>query len=402
MNEDERAGRRRDPQQAAGRKDVVELRRAQRREEHQRAQREVQPDGQRHRREHQAKTAEGGAADSARHVVEQHHPDEVAQRSERHRHRVGSAPDGGDHRPDRGSRAGGQQELLRAVGARAGAPQDDRRKGACRERVAPKGDQPVHGRPAVKFADMSTCVAKLYKQVVNACAIGALGAAAAAPGRRGSMIEKRPIGDSGITVAPLALGGNVFDWTADEAASFAVIDAFVDAGGTMIDTADVYSAWVPGHKGGESEALIGRWLKRNPGKRDKVVIATKVGFSAGLAPEFDRAGVRCLARAARGRHDRPLLPAQGRRERAARKLARRVREPARSRARSARSAFRISPPTGWTRRSRRRGAADTRRRPRSSRGTIWSSASGSRASCATRRSATVSPSSLITASPTAS
>jgi len=99
------------------------------------------------------------------------------------------------------------------------------------------------------------------------------------------MIHRRPIGDSGITVAPLALGGNVFDWTADEAASFAVIDAFVDAGGTMIDTADVYSAWVPGHKGGESEALIGRWLKRNPGKRDKVVIATKVGFSAGLAPE---------------------------------------------------------------------------------------------------------------------
>jgi aryl-alcohol dehydrogenase-like predicted oxidoreductase len=97
------------------------------------------------------------------------------------------------------------------------------------------------------------------------------------------MIEKRPIGDSGITVAPLALGGNVFDWTADEAASFAVIDAFVDAGGNMIDTADVYSAWVPGHKGGESEALIGRWLKRS-GKRDRVVIATKVGFSAGLAP----------------------------------------------------------------------------------------------------------------------
>ena len=81
-------------------------------------------------------------------------------------------------------------------------------------------------------------------------------------------------------VAPLALGGNVFDWTADEAASFAILDAFVDAGGTMIDTADVYSAWVPGHKGGESEALIGRWLKRDPAKRDKVVIATKVGFMA--------------------------------------------------------------------------------------------------------------------------
>jgi aryl-alcohol dehydrogenase-like predicted oxidoreductase len=95
----------------------------------------------------------------------------------------------------------------------------------------------------------------------------------------------RPVGSSGLEVAPVALGGNVFDWTADEAASFAVLDAFVDAGGTMIDTADVYSAWVPGHQGGESEALIGRWLKRDPGKRDKVVIATKVGYSAGLKPD---------------------------------------------------------------------------------------------------------------------
>jgi aryl-alcohol dehydrogenase-like predicted oxidoreductase len=96
---------------------------------------------------------------------------------------------------------------------------------------------------------------------------------------------KRMVGTSGLEVAPIALGGNVFDWTADEAASFAVLDKFVDAGGTMIDTADVYSAWVPGHKGGESEALIGRWLKRDPSKRDKVVIATKVGFMAGLRPE---------------------------------------------------------------------------------------------------------------------
>lgn len=94
------------------------------------------------------------------------------------------------------------------------------------------------------------------------------------------MGEKRPIGDSGIEVAPLALGGNVFGWTADEEASFAVLDAFVDASGTMIDTADVYSSWVPGHKGGESEALIGRWLRRS-GKRDKVVIATKVGYLDG-------------------------------------------------------------------------------------------------------------------------
>ncbi|MGZ2410732.1 aryl-alcohol dehydrogenase-like predicted oxidoreductase [Sphingomonas sp. F9_3S_D5_B_2] len=98
------------------------------------------------------------------------------------------------------------------------------------------------------------------------------------------MVEQRVIGDSGIAVAPLALGGNVFGWTADEQTSFDVLDAFVEAGGTMIDTADVYSAWVPGHSGGESEAVIGRWLKRDPGKRDKVVIATKVGMVAGLAP----------------------------------------------------------------------------------------------------------------------
>jgi len=95
------------------------------------------------------------------------------------------------------------------------------------------------------------------------------------------MVEKRRIGDSTIEVAPLALGGNVFDWTADEKTSFAILDAFVDAGGNMIDTADVYSAWVPGHHGGESETLIGRWLKRDPKKRDKVIIATKVGMLDG-------------------------------------------------------------------------------------------------------------------------
>jgi aryl-alcohol dehydrogenase-like predicted oxidoreductase len=99
------------------------------------------------------------------------------------------------------------------------------------------------------------------------------------------MVSKRPIGSSGIEVAPLALGGNVFGWTADEETSFAILDAFVDSGGTMIDTADVYTAWVPGHSGGESEGVIGRWLKRDPSKRDKVVIATKVGFLEGLAPD---------------------------------------------------------------------------------------------------------------------
>jgi aryl-alcohol dehydrogenase-like predicted oxidoreductase len=97
-------------------------------------------------------------------------------------------------------------------------------------------------------------------------------------------VQKRQLGSSGIEVEPLALGGNVFGWTADEETSFAILDGFVDAGGTMVDTADVYSAWVPGHKGGESETVIGRWLKRS-GKRNQVVIATKVGFFEGLAPE---------------------------------------------------------------------------------------------------------------------
>ncbi|MEA3059106.1 MAG: hypothetical protein QOE50_518 [Sphingomonadales bacterium] len=102
------------------------------------------------------------------------------------------------------------------------------------------------------------------------------------------MTIQRPLGDSGLSVAPLALGGNVFDWTADEETSFAILDAFVDAGGNMIDTADVYSAWVPGHHGGESETVIGRWLKRDPAKRDKVIIATKVGMLTGLEPETIR------------------------------------------------------------------------------------------------------------------
>lgn len=99
------------------------------------------------------------------------------------------------------------------------------------------------------------------------------------------MVEKRRIGDSGIEIATLALGGNVFGWTAETKTSFEVLDAFVDAGGTMIDTADVYSAWVTGHQGGESESVIGEWLKRDPSRRSKVVIATKVGFVGGLAPE---------------------------------------------------------------------------------------------------------------------
>jgi aryl-alcohol dehydrogenase-like predicted oxidoreductase len=100
-------------------------------------------------------------------------------------------------------------------------------------------------------------------------------------------MQKRTLGGSAIEITPLVLGGNVFGWTADEATSFAILDAFVDAGGTMIDTADVYSFWVPGHEGGESERVIGAWLKRS-GKRDKVQIGTKVGFIAGLAPDVIR------------------------------------------------------------------------------------------------------------------
>src|SRR5947209_7391436 len=88
---------------------------------------------------------------------------------------------------------------------------------------------------------------------------------------------QRPLGNSGLRIPPLVLGGNVFGWTADEAMSFTLLDAFVDAGFNCIDTADVYSKWAPGHRGGESETVIGRWLKRS-GKRDRVVIATKVGY----------------------------------------------------------------------------------------------------------------------------
>jgi aryl-alcohol dehydrogenase-like predicted oxidoreductase len=90
-------------------------------------------------------------------------------------------------------------------------------------------------------------------------------------------MNKRKLGNSGIEIAPLALGGNVFGWTIDQPTSFQILDGFVDAGFTFIDTADIYSTWVPGNKGGESETIIGNWLKQT-GKRSKVVIATKVGI----------------------------------------------------------------------------------------------------------------------------
>ncbi|QMV18571.1 aldo/keto reductase [Granulicella sp. 5B5] len=90
-------------------------------------------------------------------------------------------------------------------------------------------------------------------------------------------MQKRFLGKSELAIVPLVFGGNVFGWTIDEAKSFEVLDAFVDRGFDCIDTADVYSVWVPGHKGGESETIIGNWLKKS-GKRDKVVLLTKVGM----------------------------------------------------------------------------------------------------------------------------
>ncbi|MCW5633194.1 MAG: aldo/keto reductase [Rubrivivax sp.] len=105
----------------------------------------------------------------------------------------------------------------------------------------------------------------------------------------------RPLGGSGLQVAPITLGGNVFGWTADEKTSFAVLDAFVDGGFNLVDTADIYSTWVPGHRGGESETIIGRWLGAG-GRRGRVLIATKVGKPMGSAGDEASAGRRGLSR----------------------------------------------------------------------------------------------------------
>ena len=94
-------------------------------------------------------------------------------------------------------------------------------------------------------------------------------------------MQLRPLGRTGLQIAPIVFGGNVFGWTADEKRSFELLDAFVDAGFNAIDTADVYSRWVPGHQGGESETLIGRWLKANPARRQQVLLFTKVGLDMG-------------------------------------------------------------------------------------------------------------------------
>jgi len=101
-------------------------------------------------------------------------------------------------------------------------------------------------------------------------------------------MQRRKLGRTGFEVAPLALGGNVFGWTADEPTSFRILDAFVDAGFNLVDTADSYSRWAPGHQGGESETVIGNWIARR-GRHDDVIVATKVGSDMGL-------GYRCLRR----------------------------------------------------------------------------------------------------------
>jgi aryl-alcohol dehydrogenase-like predicted oxidoreductase len=93
-------------------------------------------------------------------------------------------------------------------------------------------------------------------------------------------LEKRNLGNSGLQVSPICFGGNVFGWTADEPTSFRLLDAFTDAGFNFVDTADVYSRWAPGNKGGESETVLGNWLKRS-GNRTKVIVATKVGSEMG-------------------------------------------------------------------------------------------------------------------------
>ena len=94
----------------------------------------------------------------------------------------------------------------------------------------------------------------------------------------------RKLGHSGLLVSPLAFGGNIFGWTVDEARSFQLLDAYVGAGLNFVDTADLYSKWVPGNQGGESETIIGKWFKSS-GNRAKVVLATKVGMDMGNGRE---------------------------------------------------------------------------------------------------------------------
>ena len=100
-------------------------------------------------------------------------------------------------------------------------------------------------------------------------------------------MDKRPLGGTGFRIAPLVFGANVFGWTVDQPKAFQLLDRFVDSGFNAIDTADVYSRWVPGNKGGESETMIGNWLKASPARRSQIVLITKVGF----APAADGRGL---------------------------------------------------------------------------------------------------------------
>ena len=95
-------------------------------------------------------------------------------------------------------------------------------------------------------------------------------------------METRPLGRSGLRIAPLVFGGNVFGWTVDQPTASRLLDRFIDAGFNAVDTADVYSRWVTGNKGGESETMIGNWLKASPARRAKIVLITKVGMAPGV------------------------------------------------------------------------------------------------------------------------
>ncbi|MGE5639776.1 MAG: aldo/keto reductase [Clostridia bacterium] len=109
--------------------------------------------------------------------------------------------------------------------------------------------------------------------------------------KRSAGKELRSLGRSGLQIAPLVFGANVFGWTVDEPTAFRLLDRFVDGGLNAIDTADVYSRWVPGNKGGESETVIGRWLKANPARRSQIVLITKVGAAGGLSAKAIADGV---------------------------------------------------------------------------------------------------------------
>lgn len=108
-------------------------------------------------------------------------------------------------------------------------------------------------------------------------------------------MNRRPLGRTGLEIAPLVFGGNVFGWTADERTSFALLDRFFAAGCNAIDTADSYSMWVPGNQGGESETIIGKWLGQTPGRREAAVIITKVGTE--LAPDKKGLSAKRIAQA---------------------------------------------------------------------------------------------------------